>query len=270
MEDAWERKNVLMVVKTYPAPSKKYQEIVCTAGITEEGKWIRLYPVQFRQLAYDKQFKKFSWINLKVRRNTKDFRPESHYPDMDTIKVVTMLDSKHVVERKKILLSLCKKSLEEISDDYNANKVSIAIFKPKEIIDFIVEEDDREWSQAQIQKLNQISLFDSENTKTLQKVPFKFSYKFKCNDDRCKGHKIMITDWEIYQLYRNCKAKYRSSKIAIEKVKEKYLDYLWRGTRESYFIVGTTFPYDSFIIVGIFHFKRDDQDDTVEQISFFD
>lgn len=38
---------VLITVKTYPAISTKYDELVCTAGFREDGSWIRIYPVQF-------------------------------------------------------------------------------------------------------------------------------------------------------------------------------------------------------------------------------
>jgi hypothetical protein len=36
------RKKILIVAKTYPCPSTKYGELVCTAGIDETGKWHRL------------------------------------------------------------------------------------------------------------------------------------------------------------------------------------------------------------------------------------
>jgi hypothetical protein len=35
---------VLITVMTYPHPSRGYQELVCTAGITENDDWVRLYP----------------------------------------------------------------------------------------------------------------------------------------------------------------------------------------------------------------------------------
>lgn len=41
---------VLITVKTYPTLSKKYGETVCTAGLREDGSWVRIYPVPFRQL----------------------------------------------------------------------------------------------------------------------------------------------------------------------------------------------------------------------------
>lgn len=33
----WEKKRVLVTVKAYPEKSKKYGEVVCTIGLTEEG-----------------------------------------------------------------------------------------------------------------------------------------------------------------------------------------------------------------------------------------
>jgi hypothetical protein len=36
-----ERLKALVTVKTYPIPSAKYDEPSCTAGVTEEGEFIR-------------------------------------------------------------------------------------------------------------------------------------------------------------------------------------------------------------------------------------
>ena len=71
---------VLITVKTYPAISGKYDELVCTAGFTEDGKWIRIYPVPFRKKDYSQQYRKYEWIELDLVKNTSDFRPESYRP----------------------------------------------------------------------------------------------------------------------------------------------------------------------------------------------
>ena len=47
---------VLIAVKTYPTLSEKYDELVCTAGFLEDGTWIRIYPIPFRKLSYDKRY----------------------------------------------------------------------------------------------------------------------------------------------------------------------------------------------------------------------
>ena len=60
---------VLITVKTYPTISSKYEELVCTAGFTEDGRWIRIYPIQFRKKSYSEQYKKYDWIELDLIKN---------------------------------------------------------------------------------------------------------------------------------------------------------------------------------------------------------
>ncbi|MYB37591.1 MAG: hypothetical protein F4Y26_09450 [Gammaproteobacteria bacterium] len=42
------RMRVLITVKTYPLPSQSYDELVCTAGVLEDGSWVRIYPVPMK------------------------------------------------------------------------------------------------------------------------------------------------------------------------------------------------------------------------------
>ena len=88
------KKKVLIVVKTYPNPSKSYQETVCTAGMDADKNWIRIYPIHFRSKPQDQQYKKFHWIELDlIKTSGRDFRPESyHLADMN--EVITI--SEHV------------------------------------------------------------------------------------------------------------------------------------------------------------------------------
>ena len=67
----WETKRVLLTVKAYPEVSKKYGETVCLAGITEEGDFIRLYPVPF-ELFRSRKLPKYSWIEVECAR-TEDY-----------------------------------------------------------------------------------------------------------------------------------------------------------------------------------------------------
>jgi hypothetical protein len=55
---------VLITVKTYPTLSRKYGETVCTAGVRADGSWMRIYPVPFRRLDEEEQYKKFEWASV--------------------------------------------------------------------------------------------------------------------------------------------------------------------------------------------------------------
>lgn len=51
------KEKIFITVKTYPSISASYGELVCTAGIREDGSWIRIYPVPFRTLETWRQYK---------------------------------------------------------------------------------------------------------------------------------------------------------------------------------------------------------------------
>jgi len=112
---------VLITVKTYPTLSGKYDELVCTAGFREDGSWVRIYPIQFRNKPYNEQYKKWQWIEIDLVKNTSDARPESFRPySHDTsITIVGEIkaDGKSWDERRKIALKrVYKNKVTLISD----------------------------------------------------------------------------------------------------------------------------------------------------------
>jgi len=60
-------------------------ETSCVAGMEQDGRLIRLFPVPFRLVSDDKQFKKWQWISARIEKASKDHRPESHKVFVDTI-----------------------------------------------------------------------------------------------------------------------------------------------------------------------------------------
>ena len=79
---------VLITVKTYPIPSVKYDELVCTAGVTPEGEFIRLYPIRFRDLPFSQQYRKYQWIEVDAEQHAgRDSRKESWRPLTETLTV---------------------------------------------------------------------------------------------------------------------------------------------------------------------------------------
>lgn len=249
---------VFIVVKTYPRPSSsKYRELVCTAGITRKSKWIRLYPINYRYLDFNNWYKKYQWISVDILKNAKDSRIDSYRPIEKTIKIIgeplsTDHDKKWLKRKEIILPTLQFASIEEIEKGYDQNKISLGIIKPKEIIDFKIESDTETWSKNQLKNLNQMRLFEQQ-PKSIEKIPYKFSYRFRCNDSKCKTHELVILDWEIFALYRNLKKQnpYEID-INLQKIKDRWFTDMWSSERDSYLIVGTQYLYHTFIVLGVF------------------
>lgn len=85
---AFQRVKILILCKTYPSPSAKHVETSCVAGMTTDGRLLRLYPVPFRLMHDQSQFKKWQWIEADIEKSRDDHRPESHRIRADTISVL--------------------------------------------------------------------------------------------------------------------------------------------------------------------------------------
>ena len=143
------KERVLITVKTYPTLSRKYGETVCTAGVRKDGTWVRIYPVPFRRLEEAEQYSKFDWLDCQLVRNPSDPRPETFRPvDESELQPVDHIDTaSNWRERRRILLKTARvyDRLDEVIAGAKANQMSLAVFKPTRITDFIYEQETREW-----------------------------------------------------------------------------------------------------------------------------
>lgn len=58
------KERLLVLAKAVPEISSKYEHLVCIAGITEAGKWRRIYPIPWKIFwkSSSRNFKKKYWI----------------------------------------------------------------------------------------------------------------------------------------------------------------------------------------------------------------
>ncbi len=259
---------VLISVKTYPNPSIKYDELVCNAGFLESGEWIRVYPVKYRTLPYDKQYSKYDWIELDLVKNKSDFRQESYRPRLgidEEIKTTGRMPTgkkRDWAERKRFALSEVFTSMKELitlAKTKNTWK-SLATIKPKEITKFEIKEDEREWKPKILEGLKQYSLFapkgQHRELQVVRKLPYKYYYHLLTEGDN-RPRRMMIEDWEIGALYWNCLAQTEGDEVAAnELVRKKFKEELL--SKDLHLFVGTTRANhirapNPFVIIGVFY-----------------
>ncbi len=252
---------ILITVKTYPTLSKKYIELVCTAGFREDGSWVRIYPVPFRTMDEMTRYQKWEWIETSLTKRSEDRRPESYRPDMgdfrctnDSIsathhwgKRMQMIERGGIYENMNALIAENKKS-----------DKSLATFYPKEVLDFRWEKTDIEWDANTLEeiqnKLAQPDFFNPypNNFKVVKKLPYKFIYTFK--DDRNTIHELAVIDWEVGAAYWKWLPQYETEEKTLEKIKQKFLDV--DPKKDLFFFMGTTLQFDQwaknpFMIIGV-------------------
>lgn len=255
-----EKIRVLITVKTYPIPSSTYDELVCTAGVTEKGEFIRLYPINFRDLPYSQQFKKYQWIEIFAEKHKgRDVRKESYRPDSESIKLIggPILTKKgDWSERGKYVLHNKSKSMEDLYEHQNIDRTSLGIFKPKIISDLIVSPDASDWKPSFKNALRQARLWEDRTVskEPPRKIPFKFHYKFACDDERCKGkHKMMIEDWEVGALFWKLVDSGNSLENAANITRDKFFNEICGSDKDTHFYVGTILAHPkTWVIIGVY------------------
>lgn len=255
---------VLITVKASPQPSKQYGDTVCVAGIRVDGgraDWIRLYPLPFRWMGIEQQFKKFDLIDVEVRRETKDTRPESYRPDIDSIKVVRHLD--HWKDRQPIMSKVPRTSTCALSaaasDHHDAPSLGMVTVKSLERVKVELFGG---WSEAQQERiaaaasLTPLALFgDVGKTPSELKAPrFVVRYEYYCTANGCRGHVGQVLDWELTALQgRHHRDSNDVVKAAIEK---KFHEQMFASGKQTSFFMGNfedARKRGSFSVLGIYY-----------------
>jgi hypothetical protein len=252
--ERWIRKKVLITARTYPVPSRKSIEVSCTAGITDDGKWIRLFPVPYRFLDKDKRFTKYQYIDADVAKAESDTRPESYKINIESIEILSEFipSTNKWSERKAKVFPLKSDSLCSLQSERDLNGYpTLGFFKPRTISRFKIEPCKSKWTDSELTSLRQYPMFGNMPRTELQKLPYNFSYGFQCDNPNCKGHELECTDWEMGASYWSWRRKYGSNWEI--KFRDRYeTDMILRN--DTYFFVGTIHNHpDAWIIIGLFY-----------------
>lgn len=256
---------ILILCKTYPSPSAKYAETSCVAGMDEQGKLIRLYPVPFRLIGDDKQFKKWQWITVRLEKSRNDHRPESHKLYVDTIECddAALPTSDYWLARRHWLDNLpVFESFAAVEAARQAHGATLALLRPGRIVGLdITPVNSPDWTEDEKAKLvslqHQADLFDDTDKGSvaqLRKLPYDFHYRYECmTPEGPVEHRLKIVDWEIGALYWNVRKDHGSN---WEKpFREKLQTFM--PAQDLMFLLGTIhrFP-DQWLLISLIYPPR--------------
>jgi hypothetical protein len=245
---------ILITVMTYPHPSKRYQELVCTAGITDHNEWVRLYPIDYRYRPRNQQFRKYQWVEIDLLPHGagNDRRKESRKPNLETLQALGQpLSTRNGwQERREIIDQMPKYTVKQLRELHTSEQMSLGIVRPTQVLDLKIEPAEPEWKPEWQMLYDQLKLFGPVQ-KPLRKIPYKFSYVFECEDSH-RPHNAMIEDWELGVLWLNEVSRLGNEEQAALSVKRKFFDEMCSDKKDTLFFMGTIFPYNTWVVLGVF------------------
>jgi hypothetical protein len=263
----WQSLEMLVTVKAYPAISNKYGESVCVAGVrtdVEKPEFIRLFPVGFRALPAESQFKKYQLIKLRVRRGTTDRRPESWQPDLGSIQLGRTVDTaRGWKERWEILGPLVGEGttcdLHREAARVGQAARSLALVKPSDVAGVTVTKnpDFDPALAAAAQVAAAPDLFQTER-EVLRAAPYRVQYNYRCEAKGCSGHKQGLIDWEVGA----AGLRWRDNAVAAvdKQLGQKFFDDMCGPGKATHFYIGNQHANPgSFMVLGVFYPPKNSQ-----------
>ncbi len=211
---------LLVTVKAYPAPSTRYEETVCCAGIDQSLGWVRLYPVPYRDLKGADRFKKYDVIEVQARKRdpAKDNRAESWVPELDSLRVVDHLGpERNWSARMEWIRPTILDGYADLSRKQEQHGLSLGAFRPATVAGAEVVPEPERWSDKQKNAIRQGNLFSSKEP--LDFVPYRFRLRFV--DEEGRPHRLSIIDWEFFALWRKERDRLGDEQKAADQVRRK-------------------------------------------------
>ncbi|MCY7393182.1 MAG: hypothetical protein LH647_17315 [Leptolyngbyaceae cyanobacterium CAN_BIN12] len=158
---------LLILTKTYPIPSGSHIETTCVAAVNDKGKMRRLYPIPFRLLEQESQFRKWQWIEANIDRASSDKRPESYRVDVDSIILKESVDTKNGwAERRRLFQPHLSDSFSSLEARRISTTQSFGILRVSRLITLEIEANkELEWNEKRRGQLAQQGLLHSEDIK---------------------------------------------------------------------------------------------------------
>jgi hypothetical protein len=261
---------VLILVKATPQPSRQYGDTVCVAGVdmsAQTPRWVRLYPVPFRYMEGDRQFRQYDVIEVGTRAAGADKRPESRKIDAASIEIKQHLDGWRT--RTPWVEPLVGPSMCELvaaaKDDINAQ--SLGAVRPAEVIGVEFARHPG-WTADEMKRFEdyrqQGDLFAETPPQLLDAPAWIVHLVYRCQAPGCDRHRQRIIDWELTALQSRFRSRGEDELKAA--VTRNFLEIPFAANRSPLIFVGNQEDprrRASFTVLGLYYPEKSAIEHTV-------
>ncbi|MBF0347437.1 MAG: hypothetical protein HQL81_07190 [Magnetococcales bacterium] len=244
---------VLILAKALPHLGKSQGELVCCAGVTEEGTWRRQYPVRFRFMQDDKKFKRWQWVSYEWKLPQNDKRTESRRINEETVFPEKEMKSQH---RAAFLQPL----LVATTSEAEKRQQSLTLIRPEKPVFSWIKKSQEQIASERTAYANAVKQLEldlsgfSEEKRALDPCPYEFHYQYTT---RGQSHSHQCLDWETSATFYNWKNKYGEEKALTELKRIFGEKYPAEGMA---FVMGTHSRHPkTWLLIGVLKLNQSDQ-----------
>ncbi len=252
------RSSATILVKAAPRIGETHGELVCCAGITDSGEWVRLYPVAFKTLEDSQKFSRWDVIVYDWRLPKGDARKESRRVEHKSLKIVASLKKKSrndFIARHVVTSLIEQEKLQK----------SLALIRP---IDphFFFEKKSKDVLELEKQRAehwhnhDNKGLFGFMDKSVVPREPcqYVFKYKYTTADGDREGS---CQDWEVEAAFFNWRRTYGETQ-ALEYMTNRFgVEYPKSGF---VLAMGTHKAYGNWLINGVVRLDHGSEDSIQE------
>lgn len=256
----------IVVVKAAPENTKSHDVTVCTAAVLDDGRLVRLYPVQWADYM-GARIPKYARVRVDaVPSDEAANRPESHKVKGGLRVMNRSLCSGRGGAPWNDRMAILRQNVEpdgvaSLRAKQEKWRTSLGIVKVRHLNDFHIDgEPDEIIRQADYRASAQQTLkggaAGTEGSR-IDQIEHVFRYNWGCTGSCCDdgpNHDMQCEDWELFESFRQWKSnpRYDTKEKLDRALWNKYYDEM--SQKDLHFILGTTSrpaEQQSFTIIGI-------------------
>jgi hypothetical protein len=210
-------------------------------------------------MASEKRFAKYQEVTVKVQAPKTDRRPESWSPQSASLVLGERIGTERAwADRRQLVDELYEANMCDLVEANRSGSGpgtrSLAVVRPVEPPKLVITRRDDEqltnWRRRAEGAKNRLSLFDDpdEQKPDFEVVPWRFRYRYRCGDVRCRGHEQTIVDWEVVALWR----RVRSYPDWQDRMRAKFVQEMWDGKSSALFVGNQEEHPNAFLVLGVF------------------
>lgn len=209
---------VTVMVKAASQPTAKEDALIYTIGVTTEGEWLRLYPLNLKPDKFGKRFKRWDTIRAKVKKVADDPRGESRQIVPEAVEIMGDMPYS---KRREFISRIESTNLQEAM----AKDRTLILLRPRKAM-FHVREKTGDDFAAEKQTFETVSRLTGGTTKQPKPYPYKFAYRFWTDEGEYEAD---FQDWEMDLTFSNLSKSYGEAQAVARVIQLWGKDYLRKG-----------------------------------------